>query len=121
MVDVEDAPSRLAGRPIFLDYATNLGTLGLPADARGLRTVGAAGASGQPEPYAAMGPPLQRQLESKPDMLAFDLLPLQIRTGPIAYGGALAAAFAAGQAALEPPTRRAAAATRCPPTLAPRP
>jgi hypothetical protein len=104
-VDVLDAPSRLAGRPIFLDYATDLGALGMPAAARTVITVGAANRSGQPEPFSTAGPAFSRALQVKPNVLAYDQLRLVPAGNPAVYGSAIAAPFAAGQAALSLPAR----------------
>src|SRR5262249_11191878 len=98
-VDVVDEPSRLAGRPVWLDYVTDLGTMGVPSDARGLITVGAADKSGRPEAFSSPGPPPQLELLVKPDILTSDQLRVETGGGPVAFGSGLAAAFAAGQAA----------------------
>ena len=71
-VEAIDAASRLAGRPVFGDYATDLGNLGMLGGAHGVITVGAADLTGQRRPYSAGGPPLQMELLAKPDTLAFD-------------------------------------------------
>jgi hypothetical protein len=99
-VEAVDEPSRSTGRPVFLDYFTDEGTLGLPSDARGLITVGAADRAGQAEVYSAVGPPLNLQLLVKPDLLTFDRLEVATPSGPMAYGTSLATPFAAGQAAV---------------------
>ena len=98
-VDVVDQPSRLAGRPVWLDYVTNAGTMGVPSDARGLITVGAADNSGRPESFSSPGPPPYLELLLKPDLFTSDRLRVETGGGPAAYGSGLAAAFAAGQAA----------------------
>src|SRR5262245_39371387 len=43
-------------RPIFLDYANDLGTVGMPADARPVMTVGADDELGQQRAYGSVGP-----------------------------------------------------------------
>jgi hypothetical protein len=98
-VEVLDDPSRSAGRAVFLDYVTDRGTLGIPADARGVTTVGAADLKGRPEPSSAKGPPLNRDLLVKPDVLAFDVLRFGLEGGTAAYGTSQATPFAAGLAA----------------------
>jgi hypothetical protein len=99
-VEVVDEASRLVGRPVLLDYLANEGTLGVPSDAHGVITVGAADSTGQPEIYSALGPPLNQELLTKPDLLTFDRLKLGPTSGPVAYGTSLATPFAVGQAAV---------------------
>ena len=98
-VEVLDPASRLAGRAVFLDYATDLGTLGVPADARGLVTVGAADRDGRPRPYSTSGPPLNRDLLVKPDVLAFEGFRLNLGGSVEIYGSDLATPFATGLSA----------------------
>jgi hypothetical protein len=99
-VDVVNDPFKLSGRPLLLDYATNLGTIGTAGDAHGLITFGAADAAGNPESFSSPGPPLHLELLIKPDALASDQLQVQTGGGSIAFGSGLATAFAAGQAAI---------------------
>jgi hypothetical protein len=99
-VEVLDEPSRLAGRPVWLDYFTDLGTIGVPSDARGAVTMGAADAGGKPESFSSPGPPMLLQLLLKPDALAFDQIKVNSGAGPAAFGTGLSTAVAAGQAAL---------------------
>jgi hypothetical protein len=95
-VEVLDGPSRLAGRAVFLDYATDLGASGMPADAKRLITVGAADAQGKPEPFSTYGPLLNRSLIVKPTVLAYDGM-RGIAGGEVEiYGASLSAPFAAG-------------------------
>jgi hypothetical protein len=94
-VEVVDEPSRAKGRPVFLDYATGQGTLGMPADARRVVTVGVAARSKKPLPYSGTGPALNLELLTKPNVL----VALDDRLGPegaAAYGADLAAPLAAG-------------------------
>jgi hypothetical protein len=98
-VEVLDEPSRQAGRPVFLDYFTALGSLGAPADAQGVITVGAADATGNPQPYSTSGPPWNRDLLVKPDVLVFDGFRLGLAGVAEIYGSNLATPFAAGMAA----------------------
>jgi hypothetical protein len=98
-VDVVNDPLKLAGRPIWLDYATDLGTIGTTGDAHGLITLGAADSAGNPESFSSPGPPLYLELLTKPDALALSQLQFQAG-GPIAFGSGVATAFAAGQAAV---------------------
>jgi hypothetical protein len=60
------------GRALLGDYATEEGTLGMPADARRAVTVGAADERGVPQEYSAQGPPHGCALLHKPDVVAYD-------------------------------------------------
>jgi hypothetical protein len=93
VLDVGEWPARSAGRPVFLDYATNQGAVGMPADAQAPITVGSADASGQPQLYSAAGSPLGLALLQKPQLLAYD--DLELGTEGI-QGTNIAASFAAG-------------------------
>ncbi len=101
--EVADPAARGQGRPVFGDFATGLGGLGAPGNAKLPRTVGAADAQGRPQPYSAAGAPAGQELLAKPRLLAFDELPLpglpaQAGTGPATAfaGGMLAAMLSAG-------------------------
>jgi hypothetical protein len=98
-VDVTDPPSRGQGRPVFLTFATDLGDIGVPADARTVITVGSVSLDDQLQPYTAAGPPANLELFRKPNIFAYDAL----RVGPEGTGGAfgtsLSTSFAAGLAA----------------------
>ena len=87
------------GRAVFVDYATDEGSLGMPADSRTLVTVGAANPEGKPDAASTMGPPLNRPLLHKPNILAYDSvsLPGAINTGHA--GSSIATPFAAGMTA----------------------
>jgi hypothetical protein len=87
------------GRAVFLDYATDAGSLGMPADSRTLVTVGAADQEGRPEPWSTMGPPLNRGLLAKPNILAYDSVPVPGARDNRAMGTSISAAFAAGTTA----------------------
>jgi hypothetical protein len=98
LVEVDDDVSRGAGRPVFLDYATDQGTIGMPSDARRVITVGAADQSKKTQPYSATGPVMNLELLVKPNVLVYE----EGRLGPegaTAYGTSLAAPYAAGLAA----------------------
>jgi hypothetical protein len=98
LLEVVDDASRARGRPVFQDYATGQGTLGMPADARRLITVGAAERSRDPQPYSGTGPALNLELLPKPNVF----IALDDRLGPegaVAYGTDLATPLAAGLAA----------------------
>jgi hypothetical protein len=98
-VDVTDEAAQRVGRPVFLDYATDLGDIGVPADARTVVTVGAADLDSHLQPYSAAGPPAGLELFRKPNIFAYDSL----RAGPEgtrgAFGSSLSTSFAAGLAA----------------------
>ncbi len=87
------------GRPVFADFATDVGTVGMPADARSLVTIGAAGFNNRPEPYSAKGPPAYLDYFVCPEALAYDRLQLGVEPEGVAYGTAVATPFAAGLAA----------------------
>ena len=97
-VQVTDNASRKSGRAIFWDYTTQLGNPGMPADPHAVLTVGAANLTGQPEPYTAAGPALAQELHAKPDLFAYDTLPLDLPDARMSAGTGLATSFAAGAA-----------------------
>jgi hypothetical protein len=97
-VNVLDEASREQGRAVFVDYPTDLGGLGMPADARQALTAGAATPTGEARPYSARGPAVGLELLPKPDLLAEDGLPLT-GTEPV-FGTGPAAAFAGGMGAI---------------------
>jgi len=80
------------GRALWHTFATDTGSLGMPADAMRVVTVGAADENDRRQPTSAGGPQLNQELASKPDVLAYDALDQKCGTG-------LAASFAAGVAA----------------------
>jgi hypothetical protein len=90
-------PAARQGRPVFRDFATDLGTVGEPASGRRVIAVGAASLDKRDEPYSAPGPPPGMELFLTPRLLSFDQLALGTR-GP-AFGTGLATPFAAGAAA----------------------
>lgn len=71
------------------DWATEAGSLGMPADSGRAVTVGAADADGRARPASASGPPYGLSLLAKPDVLSYE----------VGGGTAEAAGFAAGLAA----------------------
>ena len=97
-VEALDSPAA-GGRPIFLDYATSLGTIGTPADAHQVISVGAVGPKGQPEPTAPAGPAWDQALHPKPDILSFDRITSAGARGSATAGPGTASAFAAGSVA----------------------
>lgn len=70
-VDAPTAKDRKAGRLILLDYATAAGDLGMPADSRGVLTIGALSLSGHPEASSSTGPPMDVGLLGKPDAFTY--------------------------------------------------
>ncbi len=97
-VQAEDEASRNRGRPVFLDYATDQGALGMPADARRVITVGSADRTRKPARYSAHGPAMNLEMRDKPNLLLEDDGRLGTE-GSLAYGTSLAAPLAAGLAA----------------------
>jgi hypothetical protein len=95
---VLDDANRGNGRVLFRDASecdptTGLGGVGMPGGARTAVTVGAADPEGRPEPFSAVGAGPGLDLLVKPDVTAFDRLPLG--DGPTG-GTTVAAGFAAG-------------------------
>jgi hypothetical protein len=74
------------GKAVWASYFTDVGSLGMPADARRVITVGAADRDGRIQPFSATGSPYGLELLEKPSLLAYD----------DDQGTAQAAAFAAG-------------------------
>jgi hypothetical protein len=85
-----------AGRPVFIDYATDEGSLGMPADSRMLLTVGAAHLDGRQDAATTQGPPLNRDLLTKPNLFAYSAPPPIPGGGSKAFGTSVATSFAAG-------------------------
>jgi hypothetical protein len=96
-LNVLDEASRRAGRAVFLDYVSENGALGMPADSRYLLVIGAAGPNGAPRPYSVRGTALGLELRPRPDALAVDGVTLG---EPAAFGTAPATGLAAGMAAV---------------------
>jgi hypothetical protein len=76
----------IAFQPIFYDYATDQGEIGMPADSHRVISVGAA----RRDVFSSRGPAFGEALHVKPDVMAFE-------TG--ADGAAISTSFAAGLAA----------------------
>jgi hypothetical protein len=93
---VESADGK--GRFALGDYSSAAGGVAVPADARGVFAVGAAGPDGKVRPFAATGAGAQTELMAKPDLVAPDTLPGS-GDESAARGSDVAAAFAAGWAA----------------------
>jgi hypothetical protein len=99
LLTAQDEASRATGRPIFWDYVADSGSIGMPADAHLITSVGAADLSGSPRRYSAGGSVLNQELHRKPDVLAFDGLDMGLAMDSPNGGTGLATAFAAGFAA----------------------
>ncbi len=95
--EVLDEPNRLQGRPVFVDYPTEAGAIGLPADARNVLSVGAASLEHKVQPYSAFGSPSGMELARRPRLYAYD--ELELVDGGGAFGTSIANAFAAGTTA----------------------
>jgi hypothetical protein len=93
-------PERRMGRPLFADFTTDHGSVGVPGDARSVISVGAADWHDEPRPYSAGGPLVFAELAQKPTLLAYDALQLGPpgRSGS-AFGTSIATSFAAGTTA----------------------
>jgi len=98
-VENADTETNKTGRPIFADFATDFGVPGVPTDARRVIAVGAANLGGQPQPYTALGTPMNRSMAPTPVVLMFDRLQVGPEGFGPAYGSNLATPFAAGLAA----------------------
>ncbi len=95
-LEVLDDANRLQGRAVFTDFPTDAGSIGIPADARNVISVGAANFKHKPQPSSAFGSPAQMELARRPWLYAYDALEL---AGGGAYGSSIANAFAAGTTA----------------------
>jgi hypothetical protein len=91
-----DEVTRLQGRAVFADFATDAGSIGLPSDARNVISVGAANLKQKPQPYSTFGSPVQMELARRPWLYAYD--ELELADGG-AFGASVANAFAAGTVA----------------------
>lgn len=94
-----NGPLRLQGQPVFADFATDMGSVGMPGDARTIITVGACDFEGTLRPYSGAGPVAFAELSRKPTLAAFDALGVAPKGQASAFGTSLAAPFAAGTAA----------------------
>jgi hypothetical protein len=98
-VEATDATWRTVGRPVFIDYASDEGSIAMPGDAHNVFTIGAATSAGRPEPFSAPGPAMSLGMLPKPSLLSYDGLELAAEGPKTVYGTSFAAAFAAGLAA----------------------
>jgi hypothetical protein len=95
-VETIDEAVRLQGRAVFADFTTQSGTIGTPADSRGVISVGAADLDGKARADSAVGSLPFVELSQRPMVLAYDALQLE---GGTAFGSSIANAYAAGTAA----------------------
>jgi hypothetical protein len=95
-VETIDETVRPQGRVVFNDFWTDAGTVGMPADARGVISVGAADLDGKPRPESTTGSIPFVDLSHRPTLLAYDALQLN---GGTALGSSVANGYAAGTAA----------------------
>jgi hypothetical protein len=94
-VFVEPADGR--GHVTLADFSSASSGVAVPADARSVLAVGAAGPDGKLRPFVSTGVGPEAELHTKPDLIAPDALPGLADAS--ARGSDLAAAFAAGWAA----------------------
>ena len=95
-VEVIDDANRMQGRPVFADFATDAGSIGVPADARNVISVGAASFKNKPQEHSTFGSPAGMELAPRPWLYAYD--ELELASGG-AFGTSVANAFAAGTTA----------------------
>lgn len=95
-VEVIDDTNRRHGRAVFADFATENGSIGIPADARNVISVGAASLKNRPQPYSTFGSPSGMEMAQRPWLYTYDELDL---AGGGAFGASVANAFAAGTTA----------------------
>ncbi|MEI7685924.1 MAG: hypothetical protein WCL32_12930 [Planctomycetota bacterium] len=95
-VEAIDSENRLLGRPQFVDFATDQGTLGIPGDARGLLTVTATDAQQRTVPYAVVGTPPYVELARQHLLFVPDRV--GEGSGPM-FGTPISTSFTAGLAA----------------------
>ena len=97
LVTAADEATAAKGRPIFWDFSTDEGSLSMPADAKGIFTVGAVDQAGKRQSYSSGGPVLGQELHQRPELVEIDFAPLGI--GGQVGGTGMATAQAAGIAA----------------------
>jgi hypothetical protein len=90
------APGRGQGRAVLADFWTDAGTIGVPADARTVISVGAADVDGTPRASSSRGAPPFMELAQRPTLWSHDALTLE--AGGV-LGTDIATAYAAGTAA----------------------
>jgi len=89
-------PLGATGRIVFAEAATDAGTLGIPAEARGMVVVGAIDEKGRKELFSAEGPPAFAALGAGPTLYAPDRLQLAPKGQGITFGSTNSASLAAG-------------------------
>lgn len=100
-VNVLDETSRALGRPVFLDFVTDTGSVGVPGDVIGVTVVGATNSLGRPQPFSARGGVFGAELLRKPDLWAVDESGTPAFKAPWAFGTSLTTPFVAGRRAAE--------------------
>jgi hypothetical protein len=94
--EVADAESRSGGRPVWVDFASNEGSTGMPGDSNSLVTIGALDRENRSQPYSAWGPPMNLELLPKPNFLSYDGLEVGADDHRGVIGTHIAAAYAGG-------------------------
>ena len=96
-VDVLDEKNRVQGRVVLGDYDTDQGSMGNPADSKGVITIGAVDSQGRPMAAGALGPPAFQELAgTNPDIWAYADMRLLPDGQGSAHATDLAASYAAG-------------------------
>jgi hypothetical protein len=98
-LEVTDAATKAKGRVVFQDYASEPGGVAMPGDSWAVLTIGSAHPTNRPEPASGWGGGPNVQMLTKPDLLAYDQLPLPPAAKGESLGTSSAASFAAGVAA----------------------
>jgi hypothetical protein len=96
LLEVLDSESRAAGRPVFLDFPTTEGAVGMPGDSQLAVTIGATDRASQPQATTSLGPPMNLELLGKPNFLSADGLEVGAGDLKSVRGTPIAASFAAG-------------------------
>ncbi len=99
LVRAIDGPHAKEGRPVWKEFSTPEGTIGLPGDGRGLIPVGALNLDGKRQPYSSPGPPAGMDLLKSPRVFGFDALGIGDEGNGPAFGSGVATPFVAGMAA----------------------
>jgi hypothetical protein len=98
-LEVTDPATKAKGRVVFTDYASEPGGVAMPGDSWAVLTIGSAHPTNRPEPASGWGGGPNVQMLMKPDLLAYDQLPLPPEAKGESLGTSAAASFAAGIAA----------------------
>ncbi len=95
-IETLDEASGRQGRVVLGDFRTDAGAIGVPADSRGVVSVGSVDLKDEPQPYSTSGAPMLAELARMPTLWTYDALEL---AGGGAMGGSVANAYAAGATA----------------------